>query len=164
MSNVAYTTYSSQVRGKLGGLSNIRRTDIGLTLRGTTVGCGPRMASIRTFRGGVRSLNCSIMSRGTRFRLLNVAYTTYSKEVRGKLGGLPNIGRTMIGLTLRANAIRCGPRRVSVRSVVGGIRGLKCRTGIGVSGSRSVRKCQRGRVRGRGNGFVFSLVLSVPLF
>lgn len=163
VTKVAYTTYTGEVRGKLGGVSKIRSTGIGFTLRGAGVGCSPSGANATGFGRGIRSLKCGIMDRGIRFSVAKVAYTTYTGGVRGHLGGLSKIRGTKIGCTVRAILIRCGPRRISVPRVGRTVGGLNCGLRRGGRGTKRRISRQRGRVRGRRKGFLFSTVLSFPL-
>ncbi|KON87609.1 ATPase P [Sporosarcina globispora] len=155
---------SSRIEKGLNKLDGVQEATVNLALEKAAIKYNPEVTSVETFEKKIEDLGYAVVSEKAEFELLGMTCAACSGRIEKGLHKLAGVKHAAVNLALETATVEYNPEQVSVQDMIKKVEHLGYQAKVKVDQDQDIENFREKEIEKQKGKFIFSLILSIPLF
>ncbi|MGY6211846.1 heavy metal translocating P-type ATPase [Cytobacillus firmus] len=164
ISGMTCAACSSRIEKGLNKLDGVQEASVNLALEKAAIKYNPEVTSVEAFEKKIEDLGYAVVLRKTEFELLGMTCAACSGRIEKGLNKLPGVKQAVVNLALETGTVEYNPEQVSVQDMIKKVENLGYQAKVKTDKDQEIEGYREKEIEKQKGKFVFSLILSIPLF
>ncbi|MCC3647243.1 MAG: heavy metal translocating P-type ATPase [Bacillota bacterium] len=164
ISGMTCAACSSRIEKGLNKLDGVQEASVNLALEKAAIKYNPEVTSVEAFEKKIEDLGYAVVLGKTEFELLGMTCAACSGRIEKGLNKLPGVKQAVVNLALETGTVEYNPEQVSVQDMIKKVENLGYQAKVKTDKDQEIEGYREKEIEKQKGKFVFSLILSIPLF
>ena len=164
ISGMTCAACSSRIEKGLNKLDGVQEASVNLALEKAAIKYNPEVTSVEAFEKKIEDLGYAVVLGKTEFELLGMTCAACSGRIEKGLNKLPGVKQAVVNLALETGTVEYNPEQVSVQEMIKKVENLGYQAKVKTDKDQEIEGYREKEIEKQKGKFVFSLILSIPLF
>lgn len=164
ISGMTCAACSSRIEKGLNKLDGVQEASVNLALEKAAIKYNPDVTSVEAFEKKIEDLGYAVVLEKAEFELLGMTCAACSGRIEKGLNKLPGVKQAVVNLALETGTVEYNPEQVSVQEMIKKVEKLGYQAKVKTDKDQEIEGYREKEIEKQKGKFVFSLILSIPLF
>ncbi|URT69379.1 heavy metal translocating P-type ATPase [Cytobacillus firmus] len=164
ISGMTCAACSSRIEKGLNKLDGVQEASVNLALEKAAIKYNPDVTSVEAFEKKIEDLGYAVVLEKAEFELLGMTCAACSGRIEKGLNKLPGVKQAVVNLALETGTVEYNPEQVSVQEMIKKVENLGYQAKVKTDKDQEIEGYREKEIEKQKGKFVFSLILSIPLF
>lgn len=164
ISGMTCAACSSRIEKGLNKLDGVQEASVNLALEKATIKYNPEVTSVAAFEEKIEDLGYAVVTEKAEFELLGMTCAACSGRIEKVLNKLPGVKHAVVNLALETGTVEYNPEQVSVQDMIKKVENLGYQAKVKTDNDQDIEGYREKEIEKQKGKFIFSLILSIPLF
>ncbi|KML37211.1 heavy metal translocating P-type ATPase [Cytobacillus firmus] len=164
ISGMTCAACSSRIEKGLNKLDGVQEASVNLALEKAAIKYNPDVTSVEAFEKKIEDLGYAVVLEKAEFELLGMTCAACSGRIEKGLNKLPGVKQAVVNLALETGTVEFNPEQVSVQEMIKKVENLGYQAKVKTDKDQEIEGYREKEIEKQKGKFVFSLILSIPLF
>lgn len=164
ISGMTCAACSSRIEKGLNKLDGVQEASVNLALEKAAIKYNPEVTSVEAFEKKIEDLGYSVVSEKAEFELLGMTCAACSGRIEKGLNKLPGVKQAVVNLALEAGTVEYNPEQISIQDMIKKVENLGYQAKVKMDKDQDIEGYREKEIEKQKGKFIFSLILSIPLF
>ncbi|WP_282171895.1 heavy metal translocating P-type ATPase [Cytobacillus firmus] len=164
ISGMTCAACSSRIEKGLNKLDGVQEASVNLALEKAAIKYNPDVTSVEAFEKKIEDLGYAVVLGKAEFELLGMTCAACSGRIEKGLNKLPGVKQAVVNLALETGTVEYNPEQVSVQDMIKKVENLGYQAKVKTDKDQEIEGYREKEIEKQKGKFVFSLILSIPLF
>ncbi|MFE4523613.1 heavy metal translocating P-type ATPase [Cytobacillus firmus] len=164
ISGMTCAACSSRIEKGLNKLDGVHEASVNLALEKAAIKYNPGVTSVEAFEKKIEDLGYAVVSEKAEFELLGMTCAACSGRIEKGLNKLPGVKQAVVNLALETGTVEYNPEQVSVQDMIKKVEHLGYQAKVKTDKDQEIEGYREKEIEKQKGKFIFSLILSIPLF
>ncbi|MCS0672005.1 heavy metal translocating P-type ATPase [Cytobacillus firmus] len=164
ISGMTCAACSSRIEKGLNKLDGVQEASVNLALEKAAIKYNPEVTSIEAFEKKIEDLGYSVVSEKAEFELLGMTCAACSGRIEKGLNKLPGVKQAVVNLALETGTVEYNPEQISIQDMIKKVENLGYQAKVKMDKDQDIEGYREKEIEKQKGKFIFSLILSIPLF
>lgn len=164
ISGMTCAACSSRIEKGLNKLDGVHEASVNLALEKAAIKYNPGVTSVEAFEKKIEDLGYAVVSEKAEFELLGMTCAACSGRIEKGLNKLPGVKHAVVNLALETGTVEYNPEQVSVQDMIKKVENLGYQAKVKTDKDQEIEGYREKEIEKQKGKFIFSLILSIPLF
>ncbi|CAM3647299.1 heavy metal translocating P-type ATPase [Aeromicrobium ponti] len=164
ISGMTCAACSSRIEKGLNKLDGVQEANVNLALEKASVKYNPDVTSVEAFEKKIEDLGYTVVSEKAEFELLGMTCATCSQRIEKGLNKMAGVKKAVVNLALETATVEYNPEQVSVQDMFKKVENLGYQAKVKQDAENEGADYREKEIEKQKGKFIFSLILSLPLF
>ncbi|WP_394140435.1 heavy metal translocating P-type ATPase [Cytobacillus oceanisediminis] len=164
ISGMTCAACSSRIEKGLNKLDGVQEANVNLALEKASVKYNPDVTSVEAFEKKIEDLGYAVVSEKAEFELLGMTCATCSQRIEKGLNKMAGVKKAVVNLALETATVEYNPEQVSVQDMIKKVENLGYQAKVKQDAENEGADYREKEIEKQKGKFIFSLILSLPLF
>ncbi|EWG11437.1 heavy metal translocating P-type ATPase [Cytobacillus firmus] len=164
ISGMTCAACSSRIEKGLNKLDGVQEASVNLALEKAAIKYNPGVTSVEAFEKKIEDLGYAVVSEKAEFELLGMTCAACSGRIEKGLNKLPGVKHAVVNLALETGTVEYNPEQVSVQDMIKKVENLGYQAKVKTDSDQEIEGYREKEIEKQKGKFIFSLILSIPLF
>lgn len=164
ISGMTCAACSSRIEKGLNKLDGVQQASVNLALEKAAIKYNPDVTSVEAFEKKIEDLGYAVVLEKAEFELLGMTCAACSGRIEKGLNKLPGVKQAVVNLALETGTVEYNPEQVSVQEMIKKVENLGYQAKVKTDKDQEIEGYREKEIEKQKGKFVFSLILSIPLF
>ncbi|EFV74022.1 copper-translocating P-type ATPase [Cytobacillus oceanisediminis] len=155
---------SSRIEKGLNKLDGVQEASVNLALEKAAIKYNPEVTSVEAFEKKIEDLGYSVVSEKAEFELLGMTCAACSGRIEKGLNKLPGVKQAVVNLALETGTVEYNPEQISIQDMIKKVENLGYQAKVKMDKDQDIEGYREKEIEKQKGKFIFSLILSIPLF
>jgi P-type Cu+ transporter len=164
ISGMTCAACSSRIEKGLNKLDGVQEASVNLALEKAAIKYNPGVTSVEAFEKKIEDLGYAVVSEKAELELLGMTCAACSGRIEKGLNKLPGVKHAVVNLALETGTVEFNPEQVSVQDMIKKVENLGYQAKVKTDKDHEIEGYREKEIEKQKGKFIFSLILSIPLF
>lgn len=164
ISGMTCAACSSRIEKGLNKLDGVQEASVNLALEKAAIKYNPEVTSVAAFEEKIEDLGYAVVTEKAEFELLGMTCAACSGRIEKVLNKLPGVKHAVVNLALETGTVEYNPEQVSVQDMIKKVENLGYQAKVKTDNDQDIEGYREKEIEKQKGKFIFSLILSIPLF
>ncbi|MCM3246778.1 heavy metal translocating P-type ATPase [Cytobacillus oceanisediminis] len=164
ISGMTCAACSSRIEKGLNKLDGVQEASVNLALEKAAIKYNPEVTSVEAFEKKIEDLGYSVVSEKAEFELLGMTCAACSERIEKGLNKLPGVKQAVVNLALETGTVEYNPEQISIQDMIKKVENLGYQAKVKMDKDQDIEGYREKEIEKQKGKFIFSLILSIPLF
>ncbi|RBP95686.1 Cu+-exporting ATPase [Cytobacillus firmus] len=164
ISGMTCAACSSRIEKGLSKLDGVQEASVNLALEKASIKYNPEVTSVEAFEKKIEDLGYSVVSEKAEFELLGMTCAACSGRIEKGLNKLPGVKQAVVNLALETGTVEYNPEQISIQDMIMKVENLGYQAKVKMDKDQDIAGYREKEIEKQKGKFIFSLILSIPLF
>ncbi|WP_256815314.1 heavy metal translocating P-type ATPase [Cytobacillus sp. Bac17] len=164
VSGMTCAACSSRIEKGLNKLDGVQEASVNLALEKAAIKYNPEVTSVEAFEKKIEDLGYSVVSEKAEFELLGMTCAACSGRIEKGLNKLPGVKQAVVNLALETGTVEYNPEQISIQDMIKKVENLGYQAKVKMDKDQDIEGYREKEIEKQKGKFIFSLILSIPLF
>ncbi|MBU8769958.1 heavy metal translocating P-type ATPase [Cytobacillus oceanisediminis] len=164
ISGMTCAACSSRIEKGLNKLDGVQEASVNLALEKAAIKYNPEVTSVEAFEKKIEDLGYSVVSEKAEFELLGMTCAACSGRIEKGLNKLPGVKQAVVNLALETGTVEYNPEQISIQDMIKKVENLGYQAKVKMDKDQDIEGYREKEIEKQKGKFIFSLILSIPLF
>lgn len=164
VSGMTCAACSSRIEKGLNKLEGVQEASVNLALEKAAIKYNPEVTSVEAFEKKIEDLGYSVVSEKAEFELLGMTCAACSGRIEKGLNKLPGVKQAVVNLALETGTVEYNPEQISIQDMIKKVENLGYQAKVKMDKDQDIEGYREKEIEKQKGKFIFSLILSIPLF
>ncbi|MDM5224596.1 heavy metal translocating P-type ATPase [Cytobacillus sp. NJ13] len=164
ISGMTCAACSSRIEKGLNKLDGVQEASVNLALEKAAIKYNPEVTSVEAFEKKIEDLGYSVVSEKAELELLGMTCAACSGRIEKGLNKLPGVKQAVVNLALETGTVEYNPEQISIQDMIKKVENLGYQAKIKKDNAGDIEGYREKEIEKQKGKFIFSLILSIPLF
>lgn len=164
ISGMTCAACSSRIEKGLNKLDGVQEASVNLALEKAAIKYNPEVTSVEAFEKKIEDLGYSVVSEKAEFELLGMTCAACSGRIEKGLNKLPGVKQAVVNLALETGTVEYNPEQISIQDMIKKVENLGYQAKVKMDKDQNIEGYREKEIEKQKGKFIFSLILSIPLF
>ncbi|MCS0827571.1 heavy metal translocating P-type ATPase [Cytobacillus firmus] len=164
ISGMTCAACSSRIEKGLNKLDGVQEASVNLALEKAAIKYNPEVTSVEAFEKRIEDLGYSVVSEKAEFELLGMTCAACSGRIEKGLNKLPGVKQAVVNLALETGTVEYNPEQISIQDMIKKVENLGYQAKVKMDKDQDIEGYREKEIEKQKGKFIFSLILSIPLF
>ncbi|MCS0790769.1 heavy metal translocating P-type ATPase [Cytobacillus firmus] len=164
ISGMTCAACSSRIEKGLNKLDGVQEASVNLALEKAAIKYNPEVTSVEAFEKKIEDLGYSVVSEKAEFELLGMTCAACSGRIEKGLNKLPGVKQAVVNLALETGTVEYNPEQISIQDMIKKVENLGYQAKVKMDKDQDIEEYREKEIEKQKGKFIFSLILSIPLF
>lgn len=164
ISGMTCAACSSRIEKGLNKVDGVQEASVNLALEKAAIKYNPEVTSVEAFEKKIEDLGYAVVLGKAEFELLGMTCAACSGRIEKGLNKLPGVKQAVVNLALETGTVEYNPEQVSVQDMIKKVENLGYQAKVKTDKDQEIEGYREKEIEKQKGKFVFSLILSIPLF
>lgn len=164
ISGMTCAACSSRIEKGLNKLDGVQEASVNLALEKAAIKYNPEVTSVEAFEKKIEDLGYSVVSEKAEFELLGMTCAACSGRIEKGLNKLPGVKQAVVNLALETGTVEYNPEQISIQDMIKKVENLGYQAKVKMDKDQDIEGYREMEIEKQKGKFIFSLILSIPLF
>ncbi|PWW17538.1 Cu+-exporting ATPase [Cytobacillus oceanisediminis] len=164
ISGMTCAACSSRIEKGLNKLDGVQEANVNLALEKASVKYNPDVTSVEAFEKKIEDLGYAVVSEKAEFELLGMTCAACSQRIEKGLNKMAGVKKAVVNLALETATVEYNPEQVSVQDMIKKVENLGYQAKVKQDAENEGADYREKEIEKQKGKFIFSLILSIPLF
>ncbi|MEK3853622.1 heavy metal translocating P-type ATPase [Cytobacillus sp. FSL H8-0458] len=164
ISGMTCAACSSRIEKGLNKLDGVQEASVNLALEKAAIKYNPEVTSVEAFEKKIEDLGYAVVSEKAEFELLGMTCAACSGRIEKGLNKLPGVKHAVVNLALETGTVEYNPEQVSIQDMIKKVENLGYQAKVKTDKDQEIEGYREKDIEKQKGKFIFSLILSIPLF
>lgn len=164
ISGMTCAACSSRIEKGLNKLDGVQKVSVNLALEKAAIKYNPEVTSVEAFEKKIEDLGYSVVSEKAEFELLGMTCAACSGRIEKGLNKLPGVKQAVVNLALETGTVEYNPEQISIQDMIKKVENLGYQAKVKMDKDQDIEGYREKEIEKQKGKFIFSLILSIPLF
>ncbi|MBT2689980.1 copper-translocating P-type ATPase [Bacillus sp. ISL-47] len=164
ISGMTCAACSSRIEKGLNKLEGVKEANVNLALEKASVKYNPDVTSVEAFEKKIEDLGYAVVSEKAEFELLGMTCATCSQRIEKGLNKMAGVKKAVVNLALETATVEYNPEQVTVQDMIKKVENLGYQAKVKQDAEKDGADYREKEIEKQKGKFIFSLILSIPLF
>lgn len=164
ISGMTCAACSSRIEKGLNKLDGVQEASVNLALEKAAIKYNPEVTSVEAFEKKIEDLGYSVVSEKAEFEVLGMTCAACSGRIEKGLNKLPGVKQAVVNLALETGTVEYNPEQISIQDMIKKVENLGYQAKVKMDKDQDIEGYREKEIEKQKGKFIFSLILSIPLF
>ncbi len=164
ISGMTCAACSSRIEKGLNKLNGVQEANVNLALEKASIKYNPEVISVQEFEKKIEDLGYAVVSEKAEIDLIGMTCAACSGRIEKGLNKLQGVKKAAVNLALETATIEYNPEQVSVQDMIKKVENLGYQAKLKQDDNTESANYREKEIEKQKGKFIFSLILSIPLF
>ncbi|WP_264738179.1 heavy metal translocating P-type ATPase [Cytobacillus firmus] len=164
ISGMTCAACSSRIEKGLNKLDGVQEASVNLALEKAAIKYNPEVTSVEAFEKKIEDLGYTVVSEKAEFELLGMTCAACSGRIEKGLNKLPGVKQAVVNLALETGTVEYNPEQISIQDMIRKVENLGYQAKVKMDKDEDIEGYRKKEIEKQKGKFIFSLILSIPLF
>ncbi|UOE54003.1 heavy metal translocating P-type ATPase [Bacillus sp. CMF12] len=164
ISGMTCAACSSRIEKGLNKLDGVQEASVNLALEKAAIKYNPAETSVEAFEKKIEDLGYTVVSEKAEFELLGMTCAACSGRIEKGLNKLPGVKQAVVNLALETGTVEYNPEQISIQDMIKKVENLGYQAKVKMDKDEDIEGYREKEIEKQKGKFIFSLILSIPLF